>query len=402
MATQTAHFELEKPALTDVADIAVLNNNFDDIDTVMFANQERSVAAVSNQADAYDAAQTYAVGDLVIYENRLYKCTTAVTVAEPWDSTKWEQTTLAESGGTKVEANPVGAAGDTLETIDINGTIYDVGGGKIIHLTQAQYDALPATKESDDKLYLITDTNGDGSHFQPVIYSFEEREIGVWTDGKPLYEKSYIVTTPDTINTVNQIIEVPENSEIVNISGMYDNQFPINFYYDTDNRIETWLNNAKTHVVNRTPYSLMLNLPGIVTLQYTKTTDAPGSGTWTPQGVPALHYSTDEHVIGTWIDGKTLYEKTILFNNETIDANGYVEKQLSQSIYGLDKALFQKIIHVANGDYYELNSQIASTTFANYAITAALNANTLILSRGSSSAITGDFIATIQYTKSTD
>lgn len=135
MATQTAHFELEKPALTDVADIAVLNNNFDDIDTVMFANQERSVAAVSNQADAYDAAQTYAVGDLVIYENRLYKCTTAVTVAESWDSTKWTQTTLAESGGTGVEANPTGTPTDTLETIDINGTVYEVGGSKPVSKT---------------------------------------------------------------------------------------------------------------------------------------------------------------------------------------------------------------------------------------------------------------------------
>ncbi len=135
MATQTAHFELEKPALTDVADIAVLNNNFDDIDVVMFANQERSVAAVSNQADAYDAAQTYAVGDLVIYENRLYKCTTAVTVAEPWDSTKWEQTTLAESGGTGVEANPAGEPTDTLEKIGIDGTIYEVGASESVSKT---------------------------------------------------------------------------------------------------------------------------------------------------------------------------------------------------------------------------------------------------------------------------
>ena len=48
-----------------------------------------------------------------------------------------------------------------------------------------------------------------------------------------------------------------------------------------------------------------------LTMQYTKTTDTAGSGKWTPQGVPAIHYSTDEQVIGTWIDGSTLYEKTI-------------------------------------------------------------------------------------------
>jgi hypothetical protein len=57
------------------------------------------------------------------------------------------------------------------------------------------------------------------------------------------------------------------------------------------------------------------------TIRYTKSTDTAGSGTWTSQGVPAHHYSTTEQVVGTWIDGSTLYEKTINFgtlpNNTT-------------------------------------------------------------------------------------
>lgn len=103
-------------------------------------------------------------------------------------------------------------------------------------------------------------------------YSAQERVVGTYF-GKPLYERSYSVSTPATVDTVNQIIAVPENSVVVNIFGMYNNQFPINYYYDTTNYINTWLNNAKTHVVNKTPFNLMLNLPGIVTIQYTKTTD---------------------------------------------------------------------------------------------------------------------------------
>ena len=53
-----------------------------------------------------------------------------------------------------------------------------------------------------------------------------------------------------------------------------------------------------------------------ITLQYTKTTDTAGSGTWTPQGVPAIHYSTDEQVVGTWVDGSTLYEITGILNEQ--------------------------------------------------------------------------------------
>ena len=59
-----------------------------------------------------------------------------------------------------------------------------------------------------------------------------------------------------------------------------------------------------------------------ITLRYTKTTDAPGSGSWTNQGVPAVHFSTDERIIGTWIDGKTLYERTISISSGTINGNG--------------------------------------------------------------------------------
>ena len=58
----------------------------------------------------------------------------------------------------------------------------------------------------------------------------------------------------------------------------------------------------------------------VFTLIYTKTTDTAGSGQWTPQGVPAHHYSEDEQVVGTWIDGSTVYEKVIdLGTNTNID-----------------------------------------------------------------------------------
>lgn len=41
-------------------------------------------------AAAYSAESTYAVGAHVIYSGAEYRCTTAVSTAEAWDSTKWE------------------------------------------------------------------------------------------------------------------------------------------------------------------------------------------------------------------------------------------------------------------------------------------------------------------------
>ena len=58
--------------------------------------------ANANLADEYDNTQTYAVGDYVIYNGTLYKCTTAVAVAEDFDSTKWTAVLVTDemsSGG---------------------------------------------------------------------------------------------------------------------------------------------------------------------------------------------------------------------------------------------------------------------------------------------------------------
>ena len=63
-------------------------------------------------------------------------------------------------------------------------------------------------------------------------------------------------------------------------------------------------------------------------LKKTKTTDVAGSGTWTPQGVPTVHYSTDEQVIGTWL-GETLYQKTLHISNVQFDSTGIYDLNLT-------------------------------------------------------------------------
>ena len=40
-------------------------------------------------ANVYDSSATYAVGDYAIYQNTLYKCTTAINVGETFDPAKW-------------------------------------------------------------------------------------------------------------------------------------------------------------------------------------------------------------------------------------------------------------------------------------------------------------------------
>lgn len=53
-------------------------------------------AVIGYSYDAYDDTATYSVGDLCIYNNTLYKCTTAITTAEAWNASHWTATSIAD------------------------------------------------------------------------------------------------------------------------------------------------------------------------------------------------------------------------------------------------------------------------------------------------------------------
>ena len=101
--------------------------------------------------EAYDSTATYEIGDVCIYNDTLYKCTTAITTAEAWNSSHWTATTindeideLRKSGGIPTNS-VIGYDGSTIP-----------GGFEEVS--------------------------------NPNIYSANEIVIGEWF-GKPLYRK---------------------------------------------------------------------------------------------------------------------------------------------------------------------------------------------------------------------
>lgn len=55
---------------------------------------EAGAGAVDVTASAYSSSKTYVVGDYVIHNDYLYRCTTAITTAEAWTSGHWTQVLL--------------------------------------------------------------------------------------------------------------------------------------------------------------------------------------------------------------------------------------------------------------------------------------------------------------------
>lgn len=204
----------------------------------------------------------------------------------------------------------------------------------IVELTQAEYDALSTQEKNSNVFYCITDVNGDEQSFQPIIYSTEEREIGVWTDGKPLYQRTWIYTTTSVITSSIVIGNYDVNTTEVKVivgqatEGAIDYLLPYVGGGGGYSSINTSNGNILFGVSNASWGSGSIIK---VTIQYTKTTDTPGSGIWTPSGVPAVHYSTNEQVVGTWVDGSTVYEKSYEVTGINADYNYIIDANFTQS-----------------------------------------------------------------------
>ena len=158
-------------------------------------------------------------------------------------------------------------------------------------------------------------------------YSTEEKEVGVFADGKPLYQKT-IYTSGGNL-TSGQIVISNDLANIEHIASWkcvthdvtHDRDYCLNhnrFDATEDVKFQTYVSSDNTValviLVSKTTFMTSIGDTWI-TLQYTKTTDTAGSGQYTPASGKAVHYSTDEQVIGTWVDGSTLYRRVVPFTS---------------------------------------------------------------------------------------
>lgn len=152
-----------------------------------------------------------------------------------------------------------------------------------------------------------------GGNLSPIIYSTEEREVGVWTDNKPLYQKTYA-----NVNLSN-------NQDVVidaNVSTMQLKSYVIDFSGTTNTSTQQIGDTSDTLYIDSRGLIYWINRPSgwwsalsnaNITVWYTKTTDVAGSGSYNTLGVPNVHYDGNEKVIGTWF-GETLYERTYTYS----------------------------------------------------------------------------------------
>lgn len=209
-------------------------------------------------------------------------------------------------------------------------------------------------------------TGGEADNvFAPVIYSDTERVIGVWRDNKPLYQKTLIFTGSYSGSATNLPINISNLDTVFLVDSWGLNQAsaicPLPYVNNQTQYLGgVFISADKTTIGLRFGTSISFTKL-VFTLRYTKTTDVAGSGDYNTYGVPTVHYSTNEQVIGTWTDGKPLYER--VFDNLSIALNNdnwvyfndptYIDNVISLDAYSLNS---DRHLHCAISEYQRSNT----------------------------------------------
>ena len=246
-----------------------------------------------------------------------------------------------------------------------------------------------------------TDSAGSGGYqaygFSPVIYSTEEREIGVWVDNKPLYCKAYNLGSSGVVVPTNEWTTLVSNigtekqikgGGCVALGGLTCYDY-ISLTQSSGNLNCLQLRNATISV-------------GIVYIYYTKSTDTAGSGSYNTLGVPNVHYTTAEQVIGTWVDGKPLYQRTFDLRNVTFNDKSWNNHILGTYESGIKIRTFEGKFGLSGyGDIYADYNYFRSTNEYFTAATTTTDDDINVRPNMNAGTVKGG-IVTIRYTKNSD
>ena len=173
------------------------------------------------------------------------------------------------------------------------------------------------------------------------IYSTTEKIVGQWTDGKPLYQKTINYGKITTAHT-DKAHGISNIDTVVKLDGMWIQNDNGNYYVGPCPAANPSGSTVCYSYASKTNITIDANggfiddkVTYIFTIQYTKTTDSV-----LPMGVDT-DYSTTEKIIGTWIDGKPIYQKTftgtittkgdnVIVNDNKLNLIGIVNSYLTK------------------------------------------------------------------------
>lgn len=121
------------------------------------------IPQITSLAPTYSDSATYAVGDLVTYDNNLYRCNTAINTAESWTSAHWTMIPMSTvTGGLSADAtrlgNRLGVAEEEIENLKKKDKVFSFEVNEDGHLieTVERYDSTKTDFELVDGRLIVT------------------------------------------------------------------------------------------------------------------------------------------------------------------------------------------------------------------------------------------------------
>lgn len=230
------------------------------------------------------------------------------------------------------------------------------------------------------------------------FYSTDEKVVGVWTNGKPLYQKTLQGVFPTVTAQVNETFNLSIGASVefgfVVAAFLVDRGSVIQdtpIIYLSDNELsavslQTWV---RTNTTATNPNTVGVrggreyysNLPVIVTIQYTKTTDTAGSATTTPGAY-------DINFPNTWPENTEIYFGNGLYGKRatgTITAAAATAVSTSLSTFGTAKLVsFGGQLEYSNtGDSIQLGYQQGDNNYIAALYREAVNGEVFLYNKTS-------------------
>ena len=237
----------------------------------------------------------------------------------------------------------------------------------------------------------------DGFFGKSSLYSTTEKVVGCWTDGRPLYQRTYSFTTPSSEKTWGDVLSISSSYSVKNIFGyVYAGNLAVPFPYAlvgaTQEACVVAYQNG-SYIKMWVTYSAYAGVSGYMTIQYTKTSDSANSFNY----ASVNDYSTSEKIVGTWTNGANLYQRTY---TGTVPSSGSDIQLFSISGMNVVDVKGYTLWNGSSGTYFQLpgksvySNKVTESGFYcynNYLYLWVADANNYIYGR--------PYTITLQYTK---
>lgn len=184
-------------------------------------------------------------------------------------------------------------------------------------VTQAEYDALPSSKNSDGILYCIKDSNDQ------------------YINRGGFIDSSYVIATDQVSNNVTNTVSYTATQDCYVSTYNYIKRDTLLYININNITIQRGYQATYDGVITyglflKKGQTLKINTQqNFIYQQYIAFGLLPSSS-WT-----SMHnYSKNEHIIGTWVDGSILYEKTIVYHarNDVSAPNVIIDTSIKHNL----------------------------------------------------------------------